>query len=153
MAFSSTVRSPNGLESWKVRAIFRCEISQGCSPARLSPLKRTSPVSGGKYPAIMLNAVVFPAPLGPMSPRISPGSSVKLKPLTAWLPPKDLLMFLTSRSGIAGPLSAVSRRCWPGGVRRSARPSHQPPERLNQPLGEEEHRQDEDHPVDHEVQS
>ena len=35
----------------------------------------TSPTVGRKCPAMTLNSVVFPAPLGPMMPKISPGST------------------------------------------------------------------------------
>src|SRR5882724_1218451 len=44
----------------------------------------------GVRPRIALSAVVLPAPLGPMSPRIRPSSTRKLTPSTAMVVPKAL---------------------------------------------------------------
>src|SRR6478609_4982898 len=47
---------------------------------------------------MMLKVVLLPAPLGPITPRISPSRTSKSSPLTAVRPPKRLLRFLTSRT-------------------------------------------------------
>ena len=56
------------------------------------------PGSGFGAPEIRLNRVVFPAPLGPMSPLIMPPSTVKLTSLTACNPPNLRLRPETSTS-------------------------------------------------------
>ena len=48
----------------------------------------TLPIVGLIFPAIMLNNVVFPAPLGPMRPVIFPVSICMLALSTALMPPK-----------------------------------------------------------------
>jgi len=45
----------------------------------------------------MRNVVVFPAPLGPKNPIISPGFTVKETSVTAGLPPKDFETELRAR--------------------------------------------------------
>src|SRR3974377_550040 len=95
----------------------------------------------------MLKAVVFPAPLGPMIPRISPASSVKCKSFTAWRPPNVLLMPFTTRKAILCSLGAAS-------CRAQFLPCLSPQaltDRLDQPLGQEQDGQDQDEPVDDQV--
>jgi hypothetical protein len=46
------------------------------------------PEVGESTPAITLNKVVFPAPLGPIKPVIDPSSISKVEPSTARNPPK-----------------------------------------------------------------
>ena len=46
------------------------------------------PESLGKFPAIMLNNVVLPAPLGPIKPVIEPLLIFKETLFTALIPPK-----------------------------------------------------------------
>src|SRR6056297_2236328 len=53
------------------------------------------PEDGGKTPATMLNSVVLPAPLGPISPVIEPFSIDSETPSTARMPPKFLATFST----------------------------------------------------------
>src|SRR5271167_1634805 len=48
----------------------------------------------------MLNSVVLPAPLGPISPRISPSARVKVTSDTATKPPKRLVTPLTSSKAL-----------------------------------------------------
>ena len=48
----------------------------------------TVPEVGGSTPAITLNNVVFPAPLGPIKPVIDPSSISIEDPSTARNPPK-----------------------------------------------------------------
>src|ERR1700758_1704890 len=57
-----------------------------------------------------LIAVVLPEPLGPTSPRISPGTTWKFRPSSAWKPPKRLTSFVTSRIGfISGDMPSPPR--------------------------------------------
>src|SRR5258708_36137959 len=53
-----------------------------------SPSTRTSPSVGGKFPAISLTRVDLPAPLSPINPTTSPGSTDQLMSFTAWIAPK-----------------------------------------------------------------
>ena len=46
------------------------------------------PFVGDMLPAIILNKVVFPAPLGPINPVIFPDSILMLASSTALMPPK-----------------------------------------------------------------
>ena len=53
-----------------------------------SSLKTTSPLEDFKFPAIKLNNVVFPDPLGPIIPVIDPSLIFKEQLDTAASPPK-----------------------------------------------------------------
>jgi hypothetical protein len=54
---------------------------------------------GGMTPVIIEMLWVFPAPLGPSNPKISPSSTEKLMPLTAVKSPYFLTSSWTSRIG------------------------------------------------------
>jgi hypothetical protein len=58
-----------------------------------------SPWEGLRKPLRRAKRVVFPAPLGPMTPTISPGVIPKDTAARALKPPKSLERFFTSRSG------------------------------------------------------
>ena len=60
-----------------------------------SPSIVTLLLEGHKTPAITLNKVVFPAPLGPISPVIDPFLISKEAPSTAQKPPKYFSIFVT----------------------------------------------------------
>jgi hypothetical protein len=53
-------------------------IPSGFFPLISLPRKVTDPSVGGKTPVMILNSVVFPAPLGPITPLITPSSALKL---------------------------------------------------------------------------
>ena len=72
MTFSMALISGKSRMFWKVREMPNRLIWCGLSPLTWSPAKRTSPVVGRNTPVITLKAVVLPAPLGPIRPRISP---------------------------------------------------------------------------------
>src|SRR5690606_39802102 len=55
-------------------------------------------------PVTRLKIVVLPAPFGPIRPINSPSSSVRLKSLTAFSPPKVWPRWLICNNGIAGVL-------------------------------------------------
>src|SRR5215471_2240391 len=71
-------------------------MRSGVSPSMRSPRYRIAPASGTSAPAIRLNKVVLPAPLGPMSPVMVPASTVKLTPSTARRLPNALTSSATS---------------------------------------------------------
>src|SRR3990172_12333931 len=60
---------------------------------------RIEPAVGLRTPAIMPMVVVFPAPFGPRSPKISPGESRKLRERTASRSRNRFESSLTSRTG------------------------------------------------------
>ena len=100
----TTVSRGNGRMIWNVRARPSALISCGFRPRRSRPAKRTVPLSGARKPEISANAVVLPAPLGPMSATISPSPTVNVRSFTACKPPKRLLRLWISKR------SACSRR-------------------------------------------
>src|SRR6185369_1990158 len=65
-----------------------------------SPWMAILPCEGGKFPAIILTSVDFPAPLSPIKPTTSPGSMVNETSETAWMAPKFLEIERSSSTGI-----------------------------------------------------
>src|SRR5437879_13787505 len=65
-----------------------------------SPAKATDPLVGEWKPLRRLKQVVLPAPFGPISPTISPVSTVRLRLLTAASPPKRFERSRASSSGM-----------------------------------------------------
>ncbi len=63
------------------------------------PNRVISPSVGASSPLMRLNNVVFPAPLGPMMARRSPGSTRRLTWSTARRPPNALETFERSKAG------------------------------------------------------
>src|SRR5690348_12170142 len=64
-----------------------------------------------------LIAVVLPEPLGPTRPKISPGTTWKLRPSSAWKPPKRFTSPETLRMGFVSgdmPSPARCKRHQPG---------------------------------------
>jgi hypothetical protein len=78
---------PNTCSVWNVRPTPRRESSSGDMPVMSSPANSTAPAVGRIWPRIALNSVVLPLPLGPMTPTISPGPTLKLTPSTARIAP------------------------------------------------------------------
>src|SRR5262245_17845893 len=81
-----------------------CVLAQVIS----TPLRRISPASASRLPAIRLKSVVLPAPLGPMMPTASPRATARSTASAALTEPKDLERRRISRSicrrgGRAGP--------------------------------------------------
>src|SRR5260370_22911469 len=68
------------------RLMMRC----GGGPAISCPWTLIEPAVGGNGPESMLKIVLLPEPLGPIRPRISPGSTLNETLLTAVKPPKRL---------------------------------------------------------------
>src|SRR5918992_5350329 len=100
--FSSSVISPSSRVSWNVRPMPARAIRWGCQPVMSRASNAIDPALGPIRPVIRLKTVVFPAPLGPISPVIDPGSTRKLQSRTAWTPPNSRLSSRSSsiwRSG------------------------------------------------------
>src|SRR6266851_3910706 len=90
ITFSSTVRFWKGRTIWWVRTTPARTARLGEAPLITLPSSSTRPEVGGMEPAIMLNKVVFPAPFGPITPRISPSSNWRSTASTAFRPPNRL---------------------------------------------------------------
>jgi hypothetical protein len=75
---------------WKVRAIPILAIRWGFARVTSVPLKRIFPLSGMTAPERRLKSVVFPAPFGPIRPRISLYLTSIVTPEIAARPPKRL---------------------------------------------------------------
>src|SRR5437899_1625799 len=88
--FSSAVSVAKVAVIWNVRLTPRRQIAYGGRPEIRSPRNATRPASAASWPVRMLKNVVFPAPFGPMSARISPRGSSKETPSTACTPPNVL---------------------------------------------------------------
>jgi hypothetical protein len=100
VTLSSTLRSGNGFMIWKVRPMpRRARWYAGCLCSD-RPAKRTWPLVGCRVPLTTLISVVLPAPLGPMSPNISPGYSLKLTSFNATSPWKRFVRRSTSSSAV-----------------------------------------------------
>src|SRR5205085_784705 len=87
-----------------------CEIRLGGSPAMFSPLNRMRPAVGRSTPVRQLNKVLLPAPFGPMTARISPGSTSNETLLSAVKPPKRSVSPSVRRIGPATYLRELARR-------------------------------------------
>ena len=99
--FSSTVISANGRGIWKVRPTPRAMRRFRASRDTSWPPILIVPDVGLRLPASRLNSVVLPAPLGPISPSISPAPSAIDMPSTARRPPNCLVRPRASISGTA----------------------------------------------------
>src|SRR3990172_7282393 len=95
--FSRTLMLANERGVCSTLAIPRCAISWGINRTRSRPLNSTLPSLGPKMPLIRFNKVDFPAPFGPMSPSISPLSTLKLTSFSAGNPPKYFVSLSPSR--------------------------------------------------------
>src|SRR5712691_8460593 len=106
------------------------------------PPKRTLPLSGLSIPEMMLKSVVFPAPFGPISPRISPSAREKLTSLSTASPEKLLEMCEISRIGFV-PLRLLSS---------NTTHVEEPPRRPDDSLWHRHYHPDYHHAQDYEVQ-
>src|SRR5215470_15587258 len=140
--------SRNGFTIWWVRTSPRVTISSLRSPFSSSFRNRTLPEVGWTAPTRQEKSVVFPAPFGPMTLKISFGCTSTDTESSARRPPKRLLTDETARMG---PFSA-------GTVRLRHRLGPPPRQFRPDPLQEphdaarlEEHDHDEQPAVDEEV--
>src|ERR1700681_2958025 len=102
MTLSTAVMNAKRRMFWNVRAMPSLVIRCGGSPEIDSPSRVIDPEVIGKSPVTQLNAVVLPAPLGPIIDRISPLSRLKLTLETARRPPNRLVTLSSSRSATSG---------------------------------------------------
>src|SRR5947207_5549363 len=98
--FSRTLSAGKTWQRWKVRAIPICATRCTGRPVIFSPAKNTSPAWGLSTLVMRLNTVDLPAPFGPITARVSPGSSARLTPSTATSAPKRRTRPRHSSSGI-----------------------------------------------------
>ena len=70
---------------------WRRSLPLGWFSTTLFPLNSTCPLVGAYTPVITLNAVVLPAPLGPISATISPSLTSMLRSSTATTPPNCMV--------------------------------------------------------------
>ena len=106
--FSSTVILGSRRTCWKVRLMPSPAISRERWPATERPRNSTSPEVGVSTPDSWLNMVLLPAPLGPISARISPAFTLKFMLLLATSPPNRRVTSFTSR--IVSPRVGIARR-------------------------------------------
>src|SRR5262245_4675003 len=92
--FSSTLSSRSLVSAWGITPMQRRTSS--AAETTSWPLMIAVPAVGGRRVVSIRISVDLPAPFGPSKPKISPSSTVKLSPLTAWKSPNDLTMFRTS---------------------------------------------------------
>src|SRR5678816_4184647 len=146
---SATVMSRNGLTIWCGRTSPRATTWSLRSPLSSSPRKRTLPDVGGYVPTRQEKRVVFPAPLGPITEKISPRCTSKDTESSARSPPKRLLTEDTAR---IFPSSAGTAHLPDRWRRLPPRPKgDQPLPEPHDPLRLEEHHHDEQPSVDEEV--
>src|SRR3989442_4267749 len=74
-------------------------MAWGGSPAMSSPLNTIRPLVGRSTPVRQLKKVDFPAPFGPMIPRISPRGTERVTLLTAARPPNRTVSASVLRIG------------------------------------------------------
>ena len=131
LMFSSTVCRCSGRECWNTRPTPCRAMRWLGQPATSTPSIRTVPASGRSIPMMSFITVDLPEPLGPISPRISPGAMSSAMPPTATSPPNRLTSPETcssavlSRVVIAAPASG--RRA--GRTARAGWRAGQPPTR------------------------
>src|SRR6266511_1917646 len=99
--FSRTVSSWKTAGTWNFLATPKRAIVCTGRPSIRCPSSSTRPAVGLRSPVRTLNSVVFPAPFGPMTQRISPLSTRKSTPSTATRPPNRLTTPLASSTGPA----------------------------------------------------
>src|SRR6266540_274430 len=90
MRLSTTVMPRKSAMFWNVRATPSAAICGGRKWVMTFPSRTMRPCSGWNTPLMQLRRVVLPAPLGPITDRISPGRTSRLTRATAWTPPKCL---------------------------------------------------------------
>src|SRR5262245_23378583 len=109
-------------------------------PTMSRPSSRISPPSGATRPVMALNAVVFPAPFGPISPVMVRGPRSKLTPLRAATPPNRLLtLFRESRGTDFLPQGLPASR------------NHLPFDQPNQATRHKAEEENQDNPVDQQM--
>src|SRR6185437_14865179 len=142
ITFSSTDMPSKVCGTWKVRASPSCARSSGVWFVMSWPSKNTLPEVDCRSPVRQLKKVDFPAPFGPIRPRMSPSSRVTDAASTALKLPNALVRTCASRS-------MGSSRCG-GNVRRLVTFRRQPLDEREDAAGLEARDQHDDGAVDDE---
>ena len=108
--FSATVSRRNGRGTWLASATPDRATWWVGQPRVERPSSRMSPESGRISPSSVLSSVLFPAPLGPITPMTSPGSIERSSPSRAVTPPKRFVSPRASSSGIGQPTTTSASR-------------------------------------------
>src|SRR5437660_849824 len=93
ITLSRTVISSNVAGTWNVRPMPARACASADERVTSTPSNSTRPVVGTVSPARQLKKVDLPAPLGPISPMISPSATARSAPRTAKKLPNDLETF------------------------------------------------------------
>src|SRR6516165_10754845 len=109
MTLSMTVMVSKLLTTWKVRPMPRRQRSAAGSRVTSSPSNQIAPSLGRITPAIRLNMVDLPAPLGPIRPTISPRPTEIETSLLATRPEKRCQTPRVSSSAVIVRLLWLSR--------------------------------------------
>src|SRR6266542_2615827 len=135
--------SRNGLTIWCVRTRPRVTTAWLGRPSIRSPRNRMFPEGGATALTRHEKSVVLPAPLGPITPKISPRATSKSIPARARSPSYRLVSPWTERIASAG----IGHRSGEG----AGEPPPQSMEETEQPFGLEQHHGDEHRAVDEEI--
>ena len=111
LTLSRTLMNLNSCRFWKVLAIRFLATLSDENPVTSSPIRYTFPLVGVYIPVHILKNVVFPAPFGPMIPKMSPAITFISTFSTAFRPPKYLHKPFDSRIGTL--LSILSKSIMP----------------------------------------
>src|SRR3954470_15708889 len=127
--FSCAGSSGKTFDTWNVRPMPARVRRNGGFDVMSAPSSSTRPLVGRSNPETRLKSVVFPAPLGPMTPSSSPSRTSSSTPVTMVAPPMTSPRYLVARIGDAltrGPyarfrLAPHRHERWRGseGVRRA----------------------------------
>src|SRR5579863_3804248 len=109
--FSSTESALKGFGTWCVRAIPARTAWNERIPVMLRPWKVIVPEVGCSEPAMILRSVVFPAPFGPIRPKIPRSSTWKLTSFSAASPAKFFVRRSSLRMGTTATPCAHEAGC------------------------------------------
>src|SRR5437868_4296614 len=97
--FSATLRSVYTSDSSGAKPMPRCAICHVGSLVRSAPSRLMPPDRGRRYPMMLRNVVVLPAPLRPTRHTSSPAPTDRLMPLRIWLPSISHFSLVSSSIG------------------------------------------------------
>src|SRR5581483_6522124 len=148
ITFSSTVMPSKVCGTWKVRASPSCARSSGVTLVMSRPASSTWPDVTFKSPVRQLKKVDLPAPFGPIKPRMSPCSRVRLAASTALKLPKAFVTPRASRS--MGRSRCQSLLLFRAGL---GAPLQEPLDQCEDAAGLKARDQDNDRAIDHESEA
>src|SRR4029079_17911333 len=115
----------------------RVVMRSGRQPVMSWPSKRSRPAVGASTPVTRLNSVVLPAPLGPITAWMAPGSTTRSTSATAVNPSNDFVSLSTCST--RGPPSGAGRPGNQAGARAADQPPRAPDHHGDQQRAEERH--------------